>query len=43
MKSHVELLPIDEILRHYADTRTTLDLDDGVKVYCVNLGICWTA
>ncbi|MBZ2206502.1 BREX-1 system adenine-specific DNA-methyltransferase PglX [Massilia soli] len=31
-KKHVELLAYDEQLRHYADTRITLDLDDGVKV-----------
>jgi type II restriction/modification system DNA methylase subunit YeeA len=29
---HVELLTYDEQLRHYADMRITLDLDDGVKV-----------
>jgi flagellar hook-associated protein FlgK len=27
-----ELLDYDEKLRHYADQRITLDLDDGVKV-----------
>jgi len=31
-KKHVELLPYDEKLRHYADMRIKLDLDDGVKV-----------
>ncbi|MBG6075364.1 BREX-1 system adenine-specific DNA-methyltransferase PglX [Polaromonas sp. CG_9.11] len=31
-KKHVELLTYDEQLRHYADMRITLDLDDGVKV-----------
>jgi len=31
-KKHVELLSYDEKLRHYADMRITLDLDDGVKV-----------
>ena len=31
-KQHVELLAFDEKLRHYADRRITLDLDDGVKV-----------
>jgi hypothetical protein len=31
-KKHVELLAYDEKLRHYADRRITLDLDDGVKV-----------
>ena len=30
-KKHVELLAYDEQLRHYADMRITLDLDDGVK------------
>ncbi|MFM2006763.1 MAG: hypothetical protein RLZZ09_2418 [Pseudomonadota bacterium] len=31
-KKHVELLAYDEKLRHYADRRINLDLDDGVKV-----------
>ena len=31
-KKHVELLAYDEKLRHYADMRITLDLDDGVKL-----------
>lgn len=31
-KKQVELLAYDEQLRHYADKRITLDLDDGVKV-----------
>lgn len=31
-KKHVELLAYDEQLRHHADMRITLDLDDGVKV-----------
>ena len=31
-KKHAELLAYDEILRHHADMRITLDLDDGVKV-----------
>ena len=31
-KKHVELLAYDEQLRHYADMRINLDLDDGVKV-----------
>jgi hypothetical protein len=31
-KKHVELLAYDEQLRHYADMRITLDLDDGVKL-----------
>jgi type II restriction/modification system DNA methylase subunit YeeA len=30
-KKHVELLAYDEKLRHYADLRIQLDLDDGVK------------
>ena len=31
-KQHVELQAFDEQLRHYADQRIRLDLDDGVKV-----------
>jgi hypothetical protein len=31
-KKHVELLAYDEKLRHHADMRISLDLDDGVKV-----------
>lgn len=31
-KQQAELLGFDEKLRHYADMRITLDLDDGVKV-----------
>lgn len=31
-KKHVELLAYDEQLRHFADMRITLNLDDGVKV-----------
>jgi type II restriction/modification system DNA methylase subunit YeeA len=31
-KKHAELLSYDEKLRHYADMRIKLDLDDGVKV-----------
>jgi len=31
-KQHTELLAFDEQLRHYADQRIKLDLDDGVKV-----------
>lgn len=31
-KQHIELLVYDEKLRHYADMRIELDLDDGVKV-----------
>lgn len=31
-KKNVELLAYDEQLRHHADMRITLDLDDGVKV-----------
>jgi len=31
-KQHVELVQFDEKLRHFADMRIKLDLDDGVKV-----------
>lgn len=31
-KKHVELLAYDEKLRHYADMRISINLDDGVKV-----------
>jgi len=31
-KQQVELLAFDEKLRHYADMRISLDLDDGVKI-----------
>ena len=31
-RQQVELLAFDEKLRHYADRRISLDLDDGVKV-----------
>jgi hypothetical protein len=31
-KQQEELAGFDEKLRYYADLRTTLDLDDGVKV-----------
>lgn len=31
-KKQVELASFDDILRHYADQRISLDLDDGVKV-----------
>ena len=31
-KQHTELQAFDEQLRHYADRRIRLDLDDGVKV-----------
>ena len=31
-KKQVELSAFDEKLRHYADMRISLDLDDGVKV-----------
>jgi hypothetical protein len=30
-KKHIELLAYDEKLRHYADMRINIDLDDGVK------------
>ncbi len=32
VKQQAELLAFDEKLRHYADRRISLDLDDGVKV-----------
>ena len=32
VKQHAELQAFDEQLRHYADRRISLDLDDGVKV-----------
>ena len=32
LKQQAELHAYDEKLRHYADKRITLDLDDGVKV-----------
>jgi cell division septal protein FtsQ len=31
-KKQTELIAFDENLRHYADMRISLDLDDGVKV-----------
>jgi len=31
-QQHIELLTFDEKLRHYADKKISLDLDDGVKV-----------
>jgi hypothetical protein len=31
-KKQIELRSFDEKLRHYADKRISLDLDDGVKV-----------
>ncbi|WP_394754591.1 BREX-1 system adenine-specific DNA-methyltransferase PglX [Crenothrix sp.] len=31
-KKHIELLTYEEKLRHYADLRIQLDLDDGVKI-----------
>ncbi|MCY4587730.1 MAG: hypothetical protein OXB98_16970 [Bryobacterales bacterium] len=35
VKQQSELREFDEKLRHYADLRISLDLDDGVKVnYC---------
>ncbi|MES2069245.1 MAG: BREX-1 system adenine-specific DNA-methyltransferase PglX [Pseudomonadota bacterium] len=37
-KKHVELLAYDEQLRHYADMRIMLDLDDGVKVNYAKFG-----
>jgi hypothetical protein len=32
LKQQAELQAYDEKLRHYADTRIALDLDDGVKI-----------
>ena len=32
MKQQAELRTFDEKLRHYADQRISLDLDDGVKI-----------
>jgi hypothetical protein len=37
-KKQIELLAYDEKLRHYADIRITLDLDDGVKVNYAKFG-----
>ena len=37
-KKHLELMAYDEQLRHYADMRITLDLDDGVKVNYAKFG-----
>ena len=37
-KKQIELLTYDEKLRHYADMRITLDLDDGVKVNYAKFG-----
>ena len=37
-KKQIELLAYDEKLRHYADMRLTLDLDDGVKVNYAKFG-----
>lgn len=37
-KKQIELLAYDEKLRHYADMRMTLDLDDGVKVNYAKFG-----
>lgn len=37
-KKQIELLVYDEKLRHYADMRITLDLDDGVKVNYAKFG-----
>jgi hypothetical protein len=38
LKQQAELLAYDEKLRHYADMRPNLDLDDGVKVNYGKLG-----
>ncbi|MFH1147959.1 MAG: hypothetical protein V1736_09680 [Pseudomonadota bacterium] len=37
-KKQAELAAFDDILRHYADQRIFLDLDDGVKVNYGNFG-----
>jgi type II restriction/modification system DNA methylase subunit YeeA len=37
-KKQIELLAYDEKLRHHADMRITLDLDDGVKVNYAKFG-----
>jgi type II restriction/modification system DNA methylase subunit YeeA len=37
-KKHVELMAYDEQLRHYADMRITLDLDEGIKVNYAKFG-----
>ncbi len=37
-KKHLELLAYDGKLRHYADRRITLNLDDGVKVNYGKIG-----
>ncbi|MEB0112773.1 BREX-1 system adenine-specific DNA-methyltransferase PglX [Variovorax sp. RTB1] len=37
-KKQIELLAYDEKVRHYADMRITLDLDDGVKVNYAKFG-----
>ncbi|AEA60098.1 BREX-1 system adenine-specific DNA-methyltransferase PglX [Burkholderia gladioli] len=37
-KKHAELLSFDEKLRHYADMRIQIDLDDGVKVNYAKFG-----
>ena len=37
-KKQIELQAFDELLRHYADQRIALDLDDGVKVNYARFG-----
>jgi len=37
-KQHAELVKFDEQLRHYADQRIAIDLDDGVKVNYAKFG-----
>lgn len=37
-KQHAELVKYDETLRHYADKRIKLDLDDGIKANYVKFG-----
>jgi hypothetical protein len=38
LKQQAELQTFDEKLRHYADRRISLDLDDGVKVNYAKFG-----
>lgn len=37
-RKHAELLSFDEKLRHYADMRITIDLDDGIKANYAKFG-----
>ena len=38
LSKQTELVEFDEKLRHYADQRIALDLDDGVKVNYAKFG-----